>query len=151
MKNITSGSRNATIKTGVKIGKLLKKGSLVALSGEFGVGKTTLIKGIAKGLGVKRTEYVNSPSFVIVKEYTGRFPVYHLDIYRLSKASDLDTVGYEELFYGDGVVLIEWADKITELLPESYLDIRLSIEGEKTRLIELRGVGEEYKKVVKRI
>jgi len=137
MEKIISDSPEKTVKLGIKIGKQLKKGSVVALSGEFGAGKTTLIKGIAKGLGVKDTKYVNSPSFVIVKEYKGRIPVYHFDVHRLNKSAELDTIGYEDYFYGEGVVLIEWADKITQLLPEKYLDIHLSIKDSNTRLIEV--------------
>ena len=151
MKEIVSSSVEKTKKLGARIGKLLKKSSVVALSGEFGAGKTTLIKGIAKGLGVRETRYVNSPSFVIVKQYKGRFSVYHFDIHRIDKSSELETVGYEDFFYGDGVTLIEWADKIKELLPNEYLDIHLSIKDENSRLIELGGVGEDYKKLITRI
>ena len=151
MKKIESHNVEETLKLGKRIGKLLRKRDVVALSGEFGSGKTTLIKGIAGGLGVKETRYVNSPSFVIVKEYKGRLPVYHFDIHRLDKLSELDTVGYEDFFYGDGVVLIEWADKIKKLLPAEYLDIRLSLKDENSRFIELNGMGNNYQKLVSRI
>lgn len=151
MKKIDCDSVEDTLKLGNGIGRLLKKGSVVALSGEFGAGKTTLIKGIAGGLGVKETRYVNSPSFVIIKEYKGRYSVYHFDIHRLDNVSELETIGYEDFFYSDGVALIEWADKIKELLPAEYLDIHLSIEGENRRSIELRGVGGRYEKLVTNI
>ena len=151
MKEILSNNIDETLKLGLKIGKLLKKGNLAALSGEFGAGKTTLIKGIAGGLGVKDTRYVNSPSFVIVKEYKGRVPVYHFDIHRLDKSSELDTTGYEDYFYGDGVTLIEWGDKITSLLPNEYLDIHIRMNQKDKRSIALTGVGEHYKELVDKI
>jgi len=149
MKTITSNNPDTTIKLGKRLGRLLKKGSVVALSGEFGAGKTTLIKGIARGLGVKDIRYVNSPSFVIVKEYKGKLPVYHFDIHRLEKAPELESVGYEEYFYGNGVTLVEWAEKIRGLLPQEYLDIHLTNQDQSTRVLELRSVGEKYTKVVK--
>ncbi len=151
MKKIVSSSPKETLALGVRIGKLLKKGNLAALSGEFGAGKTTLIKGIAKGLGVKDTRYVNSPSFVILKEYKGKVPVYHFDIHRLDKSSELDTTGYEDYFYGDGVTLIEWGDKIISLLPNEYLDIHIRMDQKDKRSIALTGVGENYKKLVEKI
>ena len=151
MKEITSDNLDATQKLGVKIGKLLKKGDVVALSGEFGAGKTTLIKGIASGLGVRDTRYVNSPSFVIVKEYKGKLPVYHFDIHRLDAIPDLETIGYEEFFYGDGVTLIEWADKIKENLPEKYLDIHLAIKNQSTRAITVGSPSAYYKKLLAKI
>ena len=101
MKRMLSSSVDDTLKLGARLGKLLKKGGIIALSGEFGTGKTTLIKGIAAGLGVKETKYVNSPSFVIVKEYRGRIPIYHFDVYRLDGLSGMETVGYADYFYGD--------------------------------------------------
>lgn len=151
MKKIISNNVDKTLKLGKKIGNLLLKGNTIALTGEFGAGKTTLIKGIASGLGVKDIKYVNSPSFVIIKEYKGRLPIYHFDIHRLDNNSDLDTLGYEEYFYGNGVTLIEWADKIKEVLPPEYLDIHLSINGVNSRVIELRSFGNTYKNIIKGI
>ncbi|GAF96054.1 unnamed protein product, partial [marine sediment metagenome] len=96
------------------------------------------------GLGVKDIRYVNSPSFVIVKEYKGRIPLYHFDVYRLDDPSTLDTVGYKGYFYGDGATVIEWADKIRELLPDDYLNIELSVKGENERGIKITAYGKRY-------
>ena len=123
---------------GAKLGKKLKAGDVVALIGDLGAGKTVLTKGIAKGLGVKNVRYVNSPTFVIIKEYKGKMPLYHFDLYRLSKSSVLDAENFEEYFYGDGVTVVEWADKIRKLLPKRHVEVRLSVAGEGKRKIVIR-------------
>ena len=107
-----SKSVEDTIALGKALGKKLKVGSVVALVGDLGSGKTVFTKGIAQGLGVKNARYVNSPTFVIIKEYKGRVPLYHFDLYRLDHHSSFDEMNYEEYFYGPGVTVIEWADKI---------------------------------------
>ena len=132
-----SNSVQETIGIGEKIARKLKKGDVVALVGNLGAGKTVLTKGIARGLGVRDVRYVNSPTFVIIKEYKGRIPLYHLDVYRLNKSSSLDAEGYEEYFYGDGVTVIEWADKIRAILPKKYIEVKLSVSGENSRRIEI--------------
>lgn len=132
-----SKSLDETIAIGEKFARTLKAGDVVALIGNLGAGKTVLTKGIAKGLGVRNTRYVNSPTFVIIKEYKGSLPLYHFDIYRLNKSSMLDSDSYEEYFYGDGVTVIEWADKIRALLPKKYIEVTLSVIGEGTRKIEI--------------
>ena len=150
MKTILK-SVNETVKLGVRIGRLISKGDVVALSGELGSGKTTLIKGIARGMGVKDTRYVNSPSFVIIKEYKARIPLYHFDVYRLDDTSALDTVGYKGFFYGNGATVIEWADKIRQLLPDEYLDIGLSVKDENEREINIAARGTRYEKMLKQV
>jgi len=137
---IISNSIKETIEIGSKLAKKLKKGDIVALIGQLGSGKTVLTKGIAKGLGLKDVRYVNSPSFVIIKEYKGRLPLYHFDLYRLDKSYSLDSLSYDEYFYGDGVTVIEWADKIRKLLPSKYLEVKLSVIGENKRKIEIKRV-----------
>ena len=132
-----SNSPEETIAIGVKLAKSLKKGSVVALIGDLGSGKTVLTKGIAEGLGVKNPRYVNSPTFVIIKEYKGKLPLYHLDLYRLNKSTVLDSESYEEYFYGDGVSVIEWADKIRGLLPKKHIEVKLKVAGENKRKIEI--------------
>ncbi|MDD5449617.1 MAG: tRNA (adenosine(37)-N6)-threonylcarbamoyltransferase complex ATPase subunit type 1 TsaE [Candidatus Omnitrophica bacterium] len=127
MNTYLTSSREETIKLGEKIAAKLKAGDMVALNGELGSGKTTFIKGLAKGLGVKKPEYVNSPSFVIIKEYRGRIPLYHFDVFRLDSPSELDTLGLEEYFYKNGICAIEWAEKIRDLLPKNHIDIKIEI------------------------
>jgi len=139
MKIISNGIEE-TIKIGSELAKKLKRGDVVALIGELGSGKTVLAKGIAKGLGVKDVRYVNSPTFVIIKEYKGKMPLYHFDLYRLNKSHSLDSLSYDEYFYGDGVAVVEWADKIRKALPPRYLEVRLSVIGENKRKIEVKRI-----------
>lgn len=134
---IISDSIDHTIQIGARIATALKKGDVVALIGELGSGKTVLTKGIAKGLGVKDVRYVNSPTFVIIKEYKGKVPLYHFDLYRLNKTTCLDAISYDEYFYGDGVTVVEWADKIRKILPKKRLEIKLSVLGGNKRKIEI--------------
>ena len=127
-----------TIAAGARLAKKLKRGDVVALIGELGAGKTVFTKGIAGGLGVKDARYVNSPTFVIIKEYKGRLPLYHFDLYRLDESSVIDAENFEEYFYGDGVSVIEWADKARGLLPKKYFEVKLSVTGENKRKIEIK-------------
>ncbi len=127
-----------TIAAGARLAKKLKRGDVVALIGELGAGKTVFTKGIAGGLGVKDARYVNSPTFVIIKEYKGRLPLYHFDLYRLDESSVIDAENFEEYFYGDGVSVIEWADKARGLLPKKYFEVKLSVAGENKRKIEIK-------------
>ena len=126
----------ATKAYGYKLAEAAVPGQVIALIGDLGAGKTTLTKYIAEGLGV--TEHVQSPTFTIVREdYSGRLPLYHFDVYRIDDPDEMFEIGYEEYFYGDGLCVVEWADKIEELLPEDTKIIRLSYGGaEEERLAE---------------
>lgn len=126
MKIITN-SEQETIKLGEQLGRHLKKGDVLGLIGELGSGKTTLVKGIASGLGVKEKDNVSSPSFVLIKEYKGRVPLYHFDLYRLDKIKDVGYLGLEEYLFDDGVCVIEWAEKMKMLLPD-YLQVDLAVK-----------------------
>lgn len=148
MKKIISKSAAETKNLGKRLGRILHGGDIIALCGELGSGKTVLVKGIAEGLGVKSNKDVSSPSFVILKEYKGRMPLYHFDIYRLNDMSAFSTVGYIEYFYGKGVSIIEWADKIIDILPKEFLRIDLSIKGENEREIRIVPYGRRYKELL---
>lgn len=141
-----------TIKLGKAIGRLLGPGQVVALMGDLGAGKTTLTKGLSSGLGVEDPSTVMSPSFVLIREYEGRLPVYHFDLYRLDNLDQVEGLGYEEYFYGQGLTIIEWADKIKDLLPEEYLSIELSTADEEkginTRNIKIISHGRQYRDIV---
>ena len=133
-----SNSVKETMGFGEKLAKRLKKGDFVALVGDLGSGKTVFTKGIARGLGVKNARYVNSPTFVIIKEYKGKLPLYHFDLYRLDHPGMLDAENFEEYFYGEGVSVVEWADKIKGLLPKKRWEIRMSVIGEDKRKINIK-------------
>ncbi len=134
-KIIITKSAAETQRFGQKLARQLNPGDLVCLSGGLGAGKTCLVQGIARGLQVK--DYVNSPTFKIINEYAGKMPVYHFDLYRLEGLTDLQGLGYEEYFYGQGVSLVEWAEKITPFLPKQYLRIELRRIDEHTRKVIL--------------
>ena len=124
-----------TIEFGKRFGALLTKGSIVGFFGDLGSGKTTMIKGVTQGLGVK--ELVKSPSFVVVTEYQGRLPVYHIDLYRITKLNELTEIGFEQYLYGDGISLIEWAEKVENFLPASAIKVKIEIINQNQRQITI--------------
>lgn len=114
---IESYSAEDTYQFGVRLGENARKGEIYCLSGDLGVGKTVFTQGFAKGLGI--AEAVNSPTFTIVQVYEGtKMPFYHFDVYRIADIDEMEEIGYEDYFYGEGVCLVEWAELIDELLPE---------------------------------
>lgn len=123
-------SEKETRALGEELGRKAVPGSLCTLTGDLGTGKTVFTQGFARGLGI--TEHVNSPTFTIVQEYDGgRLPFYHFDVYRIGDLEEMDEIGYEDYFYGDGVCLIEWAELIEELLPLKRTAIRIEKDLEK--------------------
>ena len=130
-------SAEGTMEVGQKLAKGLSKGDVVALYGDLGSGKTTFTKGIGKGLGVKDVRQINSPTFVLIKEYSARFPIYHIDLYMLDKLRDIEDIAIEEYIYGDGIAIIEWAEKIKTLIPEKHIAVRFKIKGDKRREINI--------------
>ena len=134
--HITSGSPEETIQLGRKIGAQLKGGEIIALSGPLGSGKTYLIKGIAAGAGAENMQQVNSPTFVIVNQYSGRFEIYHVDAFRLKSQEEFEMVGFDELCGPGSVVLIEWADKVASALAKvDCIGIRILHSGATGRKI----------------
>ena len=115
--DFVSNSDKETIEIGRRIGEQLKGGEVLAICGELGSGKTHLIKGIAAGAGARdAAKEVNSPTFVIVNEYEGRFDIYHIDAYRLNSAAEFEMLGFDDFCYPESVVMIEWADKVRAVL-----------------------------------
>ena len=132
-----SFSEEMTFEIGKKLGEKADKGEIICLEGDLGVGKTVFTKGFAEGLNIE--ENIDSPTFTIVQEYTeGRLPLYHFDVYRIGDISEIDEIGYEDYFFGEGVCLIEWASRIKELIPESA--IHIIIEKDLSRGFEYRRV-----------
>jgi tRNA threonylcarbamoyladenosine biosynthesis protein TsaE len=140
----TSHGPEETLTFGRHLGSLLGPGDVVALVGDLGAGKTCLVQGIARGLAVPESSCVRSPSFVILNVYPGRYDLNHLDLYRIEGDSELEELGYREIFYGQGVTVVEWADKINHLLPEDHLRISLDFLNETSRAITIQGVGEAW-------
>ncbi|MDD5901208.1 MAG: tRNA (adenosine(37)-N6)-threonylcarbamoyltransferase complex ATPase subunit type 1 TsaE [Lachnospiraceae bacterium] len=137
---IESFSAEETYEFGKKLGEAAKPGTVFCLSGDLGVGKTVFTKGFAAGLGV--TDTVNSPTFTIVQEYKGRLPFYHFDVYRIEEPEEMEEIGYEDYFYGDGVCMIEWAELIKELLPEEAVKVCIRKDLQKGTDYRLITVGE---------
>ena len=118
------------INLGERLGTLLQKNDVLILSGELGAGKTTFTKGLAKGLGIR--QMIKSPTYTIVREYEGRLPLYHLDVYRIE--GDADSIDLDEFLFGGGVTVIEWGHLLGEDLPDSYLELEFLKEAEGRRL-----------------
>ena len=143
---LISRNQEQTRELGRALGKLAQSGDVFLLVGNLGVGKTCLTQGIAWGLGI--SEYTMSPSFVIVREYQGRLPLYHMDLYRLENVAEVADLGLDEYFYGRGVSVVEWADRAIKLLPRDNLTGVMEYAGIDERVINLEANGGRYKKLV---
>ncbi|RLB11920.1 MAG: tRNA (adenosine(37)-N6)-threonylcarbamoyltransferase complex ATPase subunit type 1 TsaE [Deltaproteobacteria bacterium] len=138
---LISNCEEQTVQFGERLGRLLKKGDVVALSGELGSGKTYFTKGIASALGIP-ADVVTSPSFTLVNEYEGKYRLFHIDAYRLEK-EDFLSAGLDEYFYEDGITVMEWADRWPEILPENTIWVKIEILDENKRKITIRGISDD--------
>ena len=139
---LTSHSPEQTQQFGVSIGELALPGDTFLLVGSLGTGKTCLTQGIAWGLGIK--EYATSPSFVVMRELYGRLPLYHIDLYRLDHIEEILELGLDDYLYGNGVCVVEWAEKVLPLLPDDYLKVQFEVLSSSKRQIEFTGFGEKF-------
>jgi tRNA threonylcarbamoyladenosine biosynthesis protein TsaE len=128
-----------TERLGEALGRLARPGDVVLLSGDLGAGKTHLTKGIARGLGV--TEEITSPTFNLVLVHEGRMPLYHVDLYRLDRADQLEEIGYFDALEGGGIAVVEWGDRFAEARPAEFVDVSLGIEGDELRVLCVLGHG----------
>jgi tRNA threonylcarbamoyladenosine biosynthesis protein TsaE len=141
---VETPNERATINTGERLGRILRKGDIVCLYGNLGAGKTTFVKGIAKGLGIEERE-ITSASFVIIAEHYGRIPLFHIDLYRVSGGDDVPDLGIEEYLDGEGVAVVEWAERLTGWDCSFRVDIKfqddvrreITISGSKERIEDL--------------
>ena len=129
-------NRNQTLKTenpeetqilGEKLGKTLKQGDVIALVGDLGTGKTCMTQGIARGVGIAPDEVVNSPSYILINEYNGAIPIYHIDLYRLENSEEIAELGLSEYIEGNGICIIEWAERMADSLPDTCIKIRITL------------------------
>lgn len=146
-RKITISSSEEMINLGYKIGSSLEANMVLALEGDLGAGKTTMTKGIAKGLGI--TEIINSPTFTIMKIHEGRLTLYHMDVYRLSNDSGDDDL--EEFLYQGGVAVIEWASNFPNILPDEYLLINIFTNADATRTVVLEANSPKYEEIIRGI
>ncbi len=150
-KNVfLSSSPASTHRFGKRIGNKLKAGDIIALIGELGCGKTLFTKGICVGLGIA-TRYVNSPTFVFANEYSGKLPVFHIDLYRLGDIADGFEIGMLDYLAKaeSGVMVLEWAEKVLPLLPDDYLQVQFSVLSARKRRIVLVGFGERFNSLLR--
>ncbi len=120
---------------GEELGKKLKPGHVIALIGNLGTGKTCLTQGIARGVGIAPNEVVNSPSYILINEYNGSIPIYHIDLYRVETSEEISELGLDEYVDGDGICIIEWADRMENVLPDTCIKVHISWEDENSRSI----------------
>ncbi len=148
---ITSGSPGETERLGAAIGALLQPGSFLALRGDLGGGKTCLARGVVASLAPQSSGLVASPTYAIMNCYPGSTPVYHFDFYRLTSEDDIAELGFEEYFYGDGVCVVEWSERLSGLLPPDVLTLLFEYAGDERRLITITGSGQNSNIVLKQI
>ena len=143
VKKIESYSEKDTFDTARKLAEVSKKGDIYSLVGDLGVGKTAFAKGFAEGLGIR--ESIVSPTFTILQIYeSGRMPLYHFDVYRIGDVSEMDEIGYEDCFWGDGVSLVEWADIVKDIFPENT--VKVTIEKDLSKGVDYRMITIESNK-----
>ena len=142
---LISQSPEQTQKLGARIGELALPGDIFLLVGKLGTGKTCLTQGIARGLDIR--EYVMSPSFVIIRELDGRLPLYHIDLYRLDHIEEIEELGLDDYLYGNGVCVVEWAEKGLTALPEEHLLIQIDYLSDTERSFCLKPSGQRYRKL----
>lgn len=123
---------------GEEFGRTLNPGDVVALIGDLGTGKTCLTQGIARGIGIAANEVVSSPSYILINEYNGKIPIYHIDLYRLENSMEIAHLGISEYVESDGVCIIEWAERMEEDLPDTCIKIYIKWEDENTRIIKIQ-------------
>jgi tRNA threonylcarbamoyladenosine biosynthesis protein TsaE len=144
---VISHSPDDTWELAKRLAPKLSAGDVISLSGDLGAGKTVFTKGLAEGLDI--TEPVTSPTFTILKEYRGRLPLFHFDVYRLGHPDELDELGVDEYFYSDGVSVVEWGDKVSALIPEEHLDIKMvRLVDDDFRRLEITPRGSSWRKRV---
>jgi tRNA threonylcarbamoyladenosine biosynthesis protein TsaE len=141
---------SATAALGAALAEVLPDGTTVALCGTLGAGKTRLVQAVAEASGVDRRQVV-SPTFVLIQEYHGRRPVYHIDAYRLRDEDEFLRLGPDEYFESDGLVLVEWADRVNGCLPQDRIDIHIEVTGPASRRFEITAMGKPYGELVPRL
>jgi len=148
---ITTRSVEETRALARRMGTGINFGCLMALNGDLGSGKTTFMQGLAKGLDVPDTYVVTSPTFTLINEYPGRLPLFHVDLYRISDIEELENIGFFELLSGDGVVAVEWADRVARELPDDRIDIQFEVIDDVRRSLDVRAGGQTTGDLVKRL
>jgi tRNA threonylcarbamoyladenosine biosynthesis protein TsaE len=147
---IVSRHPRQTLQLGEEVARHLKGGDILCFFGDLGSGKTTFIKGIARGLKIS-PQKVRSPTFILMNAYEGRLPLFHFDLYRLEDVQDIRSIGCDEFLYDDGVSVVEWADRLGGLLPAEYLKVVLEHKSPEERVIRLSAEGRRYQGIIEQL
>jgi len=145
--NYISKEEHRTREIGADLSQYLNEGDIVCLFGDLGAGKTSFVKGVASGLKINPSK-VNSPSYVLMNIYEGAFSLFHFDLYRLEEMQEISTIGYDEFLYGNGISMIEWADRLGDQLPLDYISVTISHRKEGGRNIKISSQGQKYKDII---
>ena len=149
MLTVVTKSVEETVALGERVGKRASAGDFIALTGELGSGKTHFARGVAVGLGVSPSVHVTSPTYTLMNSYAGRLPLYHFDLYRLVGAQDVAELGFEEYFYGTGVCIVEWAERLRDIIPEERMSITFTYIDANVRGITFEPCGMHYDELLK--
>lgn len=149
--SVDSRSAAETRKLGKKLGAVLKGGEIIGLTGDLGAGKTCFVRGAAEGLGVGKEAWIRSPTFTLVNEYDGRLPVYHIDLYRIGSAQELEELNLREYLYADGASFIEWFEKMPAAEVDEWLGVHFEHAGDNERTITFAAHGERYEQVLQHL
>lgn len=142
----TAKSPQATTALGTALAQVLEPGDVISLEGDLGAGKTQFVKGIGIGFGID-PDQITSPTFTLINQYEGKFPIYHFDVYRI-EPQELEDLGYEEYFYGSGICLVEWGNIVRDYLPEKYLQIMINKTADDQREFTFTAFGERYQRLI---
>lgn len=146
-----SRSARQTFELGFLLGQCVEQGGVIGLQGELGAGKTHFVQGIARGLGVPATVHITSPTYSLVNPYDARLPLYHLDVYRLGSADELEMLGFRDMLGNDAVTVVEWSNLFPEVLPEERLEIQIAHRSLRTRAFALNARGQRWCEVVRHL
>lgn len=148
---LTTHSLDETLSLGNNIGQMLNTGTIIALTGDLGSGKTSFVQGLAKGLDVSERYYITSPTFTLINEYPGRYRLFHIDLYRIEDPLELDELGFYEIIDSNSVTAIEWADKLLNEFTSGYLNIKFKILDDQSRRINITAYGQENINLIKKL
>ncbi|MCP4373731.1 MAG: tRNA (adenosine(37)-N6)-threonylcarbamoyltransferase complex ATPase subunit type 1 TsaE [Deltaproteobacteria bacterium] len=148
---LTTHSHDETLSLGKDIGKMLNAGTIIALTGDLGSGKTSFVQGLAKGLDVSEKYYITSPTFTLINEYPGRCRLFHVDLYRIEDLLELEELGFYEILDSDSVTAIEWADRLMDDFPSDYIDMKFKILNDESRMINITAYGRENINVIEKM
>ena len=147
----TTHSPEQTRTLGKKIGERIEPGTVLALFGDLGSGKTVLVQGLSRGFDVPEDYFITSPTYTLINEYPGRGPLFHVDLYRIERQGDVEDIGFLDILYGNGIVVVEWADRLPSDLLSAHLEMRLEILDDESRRISLTAYGQREENLLKRL